>query len=183
MDNIFTCEGMTDNYLYDLINNYFSDEEVEELLEVDFFREMNPLGKVRLMGCISEESKRIDTFLKNIKPEESTESVNSFFIQGLSEDSRIEIFQNRNFVDNYPLANIDVIQYIREFRSENKVKILRNKDLIDNKWKFVRTELGDMILEIEDEKDQLEIIDQHHLNRYYSVMMPILKQVLLKTYQ
>ena len=27
MDNVFTCEGMTDNYLYDLVNNYFSDEE------------------------------------------------------------------------------------------------------------------------------------------------------------
>ena len=183
MDNVFTCEGMTDNYLYDLVNNYFSDEEVIQLLEVDFFKEMNPLGKVRLMGCISEESKRIDTFFKNIKPEESTENINSFFIQGLSEDSKIKIFQNRNFVDNYPLGNIDVIQYIREFRSENKVKILRNKDLIDNKWKFVRTELGDIILEIEDEKDQLEMVDQYHLNHDKSLMMPILKQLSYKRKQ
>lgn len=45
MDNIFTCEGMTDNYLYELINNYFSDDEVIQLLEVDFFREMNPTRK------------------------------------------------------------------------------------------------------------------------------------------
>ena len=45
MDNIFTCEGMTDNNLYELINNYFSDDEVIQLLEEDFFRKMNPTRK------------------------------------------------------------------------------------------------------------------------------------------
>ena len=50
MDNIFTCEGMTDNYLYELINNYFSDDEVIQLLEVDFFREMNPTRKSSANG-------------------------------------------------------------------------------------------------------------------------------------
>lgn len=129
------------------------------------------------MGCILEETKRIDTFFKNIKPEESTENINSFFLQELSEDSRVKCLQNRDFIDNYPLDNVDVVQYIREFCSENKVKILRNKDLIDNKWKFVKTELEDIILEIEDEKDQLEIVDQYHLNHNKSLMMHILKQL------
>lgn len=60
------------------------------------------------MGCISEETKRIDTFFKNIKPEESTENINSFFLQELSEDSRVKCLQNRDFIDNYPLDNCTI---------------------------------------------------------------------------
>ena len=164
--NILNQYDMLVSEFIDLVKDFLSDEQKEQLLEIGHIKKLSGYIKKSIINTIIDDNIKMNL----IKNDEIVLGLDEWqvkeVVESLGEDGKIQVLQDADFIEKCGIKDFGISKMISTLSDDKKVSLLSNKDLLENQLKMKDYTIKDIIASIGDEKTKLDMIDNYGLGTH-----------------
>ena len=147
-----------------LINEFLSDSEKANLLQIDSFKNANPYTKRCILDNIKDASLTQKLLLEpgiidNIEPYYVKDIINK-----LPSQEKMQLICNRDFMSKCNLQSYDIQQMIVSLPEENQLAILSNSSYVKDTLKIEDFYIRDILANMQKDENKLALIGKYSLD-------------------
>lgn len=149
--------------LLSLINEFLSDEQKAKLFDLEHFSNLFSHTKLMILESImSSEIKCMLLEETSIATELDYYDLMNI-ITALSDDEKIKLLHNSNFLKSVKLEKPECQKIITSLSDENKSKLLRDKAFIQDELKLTKYSVSNIIASLESEEEKTKLIKIYNI--------------------
>lgn len=155
--------------LFDLINDFLSDEEKLQLFNYSHFKQFEGWIKCRIINLVSDEQIILqmisdDNIMDGVKNDQIVD-----IMKNMGDIGKKQLLYNQDFLKKHQISNYDSKYIVSSLSEEAKTEILMDIDLIKNKLHLEDYEITGLVKELSSEKAKDRAIGIYQFENYQKI--------------
>ncbi len=161
--------NLTVKDLFDLVNDFLSDEEKLKLFDYPHFRKFNNNIKCGIVSLISNEH----IILQIINDDNIVNDFETYqivdIVEKMNDTGKQQFLYNQDFIKKHQLSNYDINTIISSLTDEAKSKLLMDVDLIKNKLQLNDFQVTELIKNLSIDQVKDKAIELYQIESYQKI--------------
>ncbi len=173
--SVFTNINLFDEYectrkeLYDLIREFFNDEEILKLFSYPALKDCTPGVKEGILKLISDENVLLQA-LRNDDIMDAIENWQVFeIIIKSSENVKFQLLHDEGFIERSQLKDYQIQKILLSLNPQKIAQILEERTLVIEKFKLSNWQISDLIKKLLDEDEKIKFSKMYNMDNYLMV--------------